>query len=324
MEDLELIEKYFRKELTPEELAQFQSRLAGDSAFKQKFEAESLVHKALQFSREKERMKSYAVNTVPVPAVPAQWLDNRTLISIGATALAVWIFSTFSSSLTSLSPDYIKWVGMVAAVGGSIVLLALKNKTMSIRLAFTGFFNGLLVFVLASGIDAINHGAEGTPMETLKAYLIPFTGDKPWWPTQSLEDSLEANRIQIQKLHDNIKNLVTSRLNAGPLLTFGSAGGKFTPVIVPRSTDVTSGSNYEADVFLAMSPEVQKFEMSVDGKPITLVTDPSGVRMGKVSFTATANQFDQTGTAKKKFLVAIKLRDSTYTKVVEYNVVKPR
>ncbi len=322
MEDLELIEKYFRKELNPEELARFHSRLAGDAGFKKTFDTEALVHKALQFSREKERMKSYAVKPVPVSAVPTQWLDNRTLISLGATTLAVWIFSTFSSGVTSLSPEYIKWVGLVAAVAGSIALLALKNRTMTIRLAFTGLFNGLLVFVLASGIDAINHGAEGNPMETSKAYLIPFTGDKPWWPTQSLEDSLVANRKQMKELRDNIRTLVASRLNAGPHLNFGFAAGNFTPVVVTRTSTVASGATYEADVFLAMSPEVQKFEMSVDGKPISMEPDPSGVLKGKVSFTASANQFDQTGTARKKFLVAIKLRDSIYTKVVEYNVVK--
>lgn len=324
MDDLEFIEKYFRNELTPEEHARFHKRLSGDAEFKQKFDAESLVHKAIQFSREKERMKSYAVNPVTVKAVHTQWLDKRTLISLGATALAVWIFSTFSSSVTSLSPEYIKWVGMVAAVAGSIVVLALRNRTMSNTLAVTGLFNGFLVFVLASGIDSINHGAEGTPMETSKAYLIPFTGDKPWWPTQSLEDSLEANRKQMQELRSNIRALVASRLNAGPYLNFGSAAGKFTPVVVPRSSTVSSGATYEADVFLAMSPEGQKFEMSVDGKPISMEPDPSGVLKGSVSFTATANQFDQTGTVRKKFLVAIKLRDSTYTKVVEYTIVKPR
>jgi len=324
MEDLELIEKYLRKELSPDEVTRFNARLAGDAGFKKLFETETLVHKALLFSREKERMRTYAVKPATVTAAYTQWLDNRTLLSLGATAVAVWIFSTFSSSLTSLSPEYIKWVGLMVAVGTSILLLALRNRTINLRLAASGLFNGLLVFVLASGFDAINQGADAiTGKGVNEAYLIPFTADKPWWPTQSLEDSLEANRKKMKELRDHIRDMVASRLNAGLHLNFGPAS-KFTPVVVPRSSTVSSGATYEADLFLATSPVGQNFEMFVDGKPITMEADPSGVLRGKVSFTASADRFDNAGVAKKKFVAEIELGDSTYARTVEYNVMKLR
>lgn len=319
MEDAERIEKYFRKELKPEELVRFHERLAAEPRFKQQFDTESLVHKALLFSREKERMRAYMA-----PA-PALWLNNRALYTTGAAALAVWLISTFSSSLTTFSSEYIKWVGLAVAVVGSIAVVAYRSKTLNLRLAAVGLFNGLLVFVLASGFDAINHGAEDiADTDVQEAVLIPFTENKPWWPTESLEDSLEANLKRMNELRENIKAVVGARLGAGPYLNFAFAAGKFTPVVVTRTSTVVSGATYEADIFLATSLVVHPYEMSVDGKPIPMEADPSGVMKGSLRFTATANQFDKTGTATKKFLVAIKLRDSTYTKVVEYNVVKSK
>src|SRR6188768_185693 len=101
MEDIELIERYFRKELTPEESIQFTERMV-DPTFKRKFETESLLHKAIQFSHARAVINTYATAPVSV-RTSAVWLDNKALIAIAGTAFAVWMVSTFSSSATNLS-----------------------------------------------------------------------------------------------------------------------------------------------------------------------------------------------------------------------------
>jgi hypothetical protein len=324
MEDQEWIEKYFRKELTAEELIRFNERLAADPAFKRKVETESLVHKGLQFSRVREIIRAYPLNPI-LAQQAAAWVNNRAFITVGGSALAVWIFSTYSSNLTSMSSEYIKWVGLGLAIVGSVFILGLMNKMMNLRLGMAGIFQGLLVFVTASGIDAINQGVEGIERKALnEAYLVPYTENKAWWPTQSLEDSLEGNRKRILEMGEQIRTLVGSRINSRFNMNFGIAPVKFIPVVVPHSASVPSGTTYEADVFLGASPLRQTLEMRVDGKSIPIETDPDGLKKGKVSFTAVADKFDNTGTARKRFMAEIKMGDSTYIKVVEYEVKKPK
>jgi hypothetical protein len=325
MDDIQLIERYFRKELTPDESSRFRDRLATDPDFKVKFETESLVHKAIQFSRSREKVKSFAANPALSARPAAEWLDNKGLIMIAGTALVVWIVSTFSSSATNLSPEKIKWVGVIVSIAAALLLMVLARKTMNFRGVISGVFNGLLIFVVASGIDAINQGARGiTDEPASEANLIPFTENKPWWPTQSLEDSLELNRKKILELGNQVKTLVASRLGSGPNFGLGLFPGKFTPVVAARSSTAVSGANYEADMFLATWPLTQTIEMRVDGKPIAVESDPSGVKKGKVSFKASADRFDNTGTARKKFVAEIVVGDSTYRREVEYSVLKPK
>jgi hypothetical protein len=323
MEDLELIERYFRKELNTEESARLDARLTTDPEFKRKFETESLVHKAIQFSRERAMIRAYASSPALSGAPASKWLDNKALGVVAGTALAVWVVSTFSSSVVNVAPQNIKWIGIAVSIAAALLLMVWSEKSMTFNGVAAGLFNAVLIFILASGMDAINQGARGiTDKAISEAHLIPFTEEKAWWPTHSLEDSLALSRKRILDLGNQIKLLVGSRLSTGPNFNLGLASGKFSPVVVPVSSTVSVGSNYEADLFLATSPIQQTLEMRVDGKAIPLINDPSGVKKGKVWFKATANQFDKSGMARKEFAVEIVVGDSTYRRTVEYAVRK--
>src|SRR5690606_30229080 len=77
---------------------------------------------------------------------------------------------------------------------------------------------------------------------------------------------------------------------------------KFVPMVRPVSSVVAAGSKYEAQMFLSGSSSSFTPEMSMDGKPLELIDDPSGVKMGKVEFTATAGAYDpKTNLARKTF-----------------------
>ena len=62
----------------------------------------------------------------------------------------------------------------------------------------------------------------------------------------------------------------------------------------------------------------------MDGKPLELVDDPSGIKMGKVKFTATAGPYDpKTNLATKSFNAEIHMKDTVISQKIEYFVAKP-
>ena len=62
MNDIELIEKYLRGELTNEEIVSFEERIKYDIVLKEQFEIESVILKGLRFSLEKERIKQFQMD----------------------------------------------------------------------------------------------------------------------------------------------------------------------------------------------------------------------------------------------------------------------
>jgi len=96
------------------------------------------------------------------------------------------------------------------------------------------------------------------------------------------------------------------------------------PMVRTKSSVVAAGAKYEADLFISASSSSFQPEMFRDGQKLDLFTDPSGVRMGKVEFVASATNFDpQSLLAKKTFLAEIKLPDTVLRQEVEYWVAKP-
>jgi gliding motility-associated protein GldM len=99
---------------------------------------------------------------------------------------------------------------------------------------------------------------------------------------------------------------------------------KFVPMVRPVSSVVAAGSKYEADMFLSGSSSSFTPDMSMDGKPLELIDDPSGVKMGKVEFTATAGNYDpKTNLARKTFSAEIHMKDTIIKQDIEYFVAKP-
>ena len=64
------------------------------------------------------------------------------------------------------------------------------------------------------------------------------------------------------------------------------------PMVRTKSSVVAAGAKYEADLFISASSSSFNPEMFRDGQKLDLFNDPSGVRMGKVEFTATAGSYD--------------------------------
>lgn len=96
------------------------------------------------------------------------------------------------------------------------------------------------------------------------------------------------------------------------------------PMVRTKSSVVAAGAKYEADLFISASSSSFNPEMFRDGQKLELFNDPSGVRMGKIEFRASAGAYDpKTLLAKKTFLAEIKLPDTTLRQEVEYFVAQP-
>ncbi|MEX2234259.1 MAG: gliding motility protein GldM [Cyclobacteriaceae bacterium] len=96
------------------------------------------------------------------------------------------------------------------------------------------------------------------------------------------------------------------------------------PMVRTKSSVVAAGAKYEASLFISASSSSFNPEMYKDGNKLELFNDPSGVRMGKVEFTATGGNYDaKTLLARKTFVAEIKMPDTTLRTEVEYFVAKP-
>ncbi|MGE0770248.1 MAG: gliding motility protein GldM [Cyclobacteriaceae bacterium] len=103
---------------------------------------------------------------------------------------------------------------------------------------------------------------------------------------------------------------------------------KIIPMVKPKAERVAAGDKYEADMFLAGSMEGLTPKMFRNGQPLPVEPDPAtGVMMGKVSFLASASNYDANGLSKQTFEAEIRLSDDNpdqiYKMPIEYYVIKP-
>ncbi|MEL7147626.1 MAG: GldM family protein, partial [Bacteroidota bacterium] len=101
---------------------------------------------------------------------------------------------------------------------------------------------------------------------------------------------------------------------------------KIVPMVLPKSQYVAAGAKYEAEMFISAST-------SSAVEPVMTLNDKNlevSGGFGKVAFTATAGSsgYDPNGIAKKSFKASITVKnrsgqDTTFTKDIDYYVVKP-
>lgn len=95
------------------------------------------------------------------------------------------------------------------------------------------------------------------------------------------------------------------------------------PMVRPVSRVVAAGTPYEAEMFITASSSSFTPDFYRDGQKLEMVVDKTGVKMGKVKFTATDGAYGPDNLAKKSFKAEIRLPDTTLTETIEYFVAKP-
>jgi gliding motility-associated protein GldM len=98
---------------------------------------------------------------------------------------------------------------------------------------------------------------------------------------------------------------------------------QFVPMVRAKSSVVAAGAKYEAEMFLTGSSTSILPDFYRDGQKLPVVDDKSGVKMGKIEFTASGGNYNAQGFAKKSFKAEIKMNDKVFTETIEYEVAAP-
>jgi hypothetical protein len=147
--------------------------------------------------------------TTPKTPVPTELYTVKTMFTLGGGSAAVWIFTTILAWVFEVDTEKYKWIGLCIALALSYIG-ALKLKNLSVQLVTVAFFNGLLIYITAVGIDSINQGIKTSKSgKETKAALIPFTTSKPWWPSAALVDSISLGKKQYVEVHRRYTELET-------------------------------------------------------------------------------------------------------------------
>jgi gliding motility-associated protein GldM len=98
---------------------------------------------------------------------------------------------------------------------------------------------------------------------------------------------------------------------------------QFVPMVRAKSSTVSAGAKYEAEMFLTGSSTaiLPKFYMGTTELPV--IEDITKVKMGKVEFTAQGGGYDANGIARKTFEAVIAMNDTTFRREIEYFVAQP-
>lgn len=98
---------------------------------------------------------------------------------------------------------------------------------------------------------------------------------------------------------------------------------KFIPMVRAKSSTVAAGAKYEAQMFLTGSSTALESEFFKDGAKLPIIEDASGVKMGKIEFTAQGGGYDKNGIASKRFKAVIEVKGQKFEQDIEYFVAQP-
>ena len=133
--------------------------------------------------------------------------NSKTLFTLSGASMAVWLVTSVIASVININIDGIKWLGL--AVSLFLAYLGVYNSysKINVNLGTVAFFNGLLIFVTASGIDSINHGiAVKSNHQIEQLGIIPYTSNLSWWEPIELSNKVDSLQNQNEILNEQLVN----------------------------------------------------------------------------------------------------------------------
>ena len=121
--------------------------------------------------------------------IPSDLYNKKTLFTLSGASVGVWLFTTVIGSAFNFDISNYKWIGLFVAMFLSFTGAYSIGK-FNFQQYTIIFFNGLLIYVTASGIDSINHSTISEGEKSLKASIIPYVQPKIWWAPKELTDSI--------------------------------------------------------------------------------------------------------------------------------------
>ena len=176
------------------------------------------------------------MDTPPNISQPNELFNSKTFFTLGGSATAVWLFCLVLANLDPegelFTPKYFRFIalGLSLIIAGMMLgrMDKLKRKSEHWLIAF---FNGLLIFINASGLNAVSSNLSFENVDSVKertdtaveaqessaiSFLsIPFfKNDVSWWideeyykENKKIKKENEALKQQIEKFDENSDNL---------------------------------------------------------------------------------------------------------------------
>lgn len=131
----------------------------------------------------------------PARGRPSELYTARTFYTLGGASMAVWIFAAICGQyIGSGHLHLLRGLALVVALVISFAGAA-QQKSRAFRDLLVAFFNGLLIYASATGINAVSTGTDllrGDTTKEAKASLLPFIQEKALWPPVALVQKNEA------------------------------------------------------------------------------------------------------------------------------------
>lgn len=137
-----------------------------------------------------------------------QLYSSKTLFTLSGASSGVWLLTNVISNVFDVDLSYVKWIGLTMSLFLAFLGAINLNKKLNLNLGTVAFFNGLLIFVTASGIDSINHGLgeKKEKKEVKESALIPFLSENIWWFPQNVKDSLTELSDSIDVVNEQVES----------------------------------------------------------------------------------------------------------------------
>jgi len=127
--------------------------------------------------------------------LPSELYTVRTFYTLGGASTGVWIFSAVCGNF--ISPNHLGWLRALALVMALVISLAdaTRENGRARHELLVAFFNGLLIYASATGINAVSTGTDfsrSISQRVQTSSLLPFVKEKALWPPLELIRQKEA------------------------------------------------------------------------------------------------------------------------------------
>lgn len=161
----------------------------------------------------------------PLPTLPTEFFSTRSLYTLAGSAGAVWLCCAVISSVVAkdfFTPQQWRLIALFLSELLTFSFFFTRSRRhRTYQAGVLAMLNGCLVFVNASGINAVTSGLNfQTPAAptAVKASLFPFTHEIDWWPSPELlaqRKQLEIQNAQLRVVAYACQQQL-STLKAGP------------------------------------------------------------------------------------------------------------
>lgn len=143
-----------------------------------------------------------------VSGLPSQLFTTETFFTLGGASVGVWAFNAVFGKF--YGPHILLLRGSILAVALVISFSeAHRRRHVARQELLVAFFNGLLIYISATGVNAVSTGTDfsrGSLPGAQGASFLPFLNERALWPPIALireKDALQQEGALLQPKVDN-------------------------------------------------------------------------------------------------------------------------